>query len=400
MGDGHGSRDWRGSRDGGYSRGPYGSQDSHGSRDGGGSYGSHGHSVPTLDEPLESRQQRYERAASNVRELDSNKNGQIEATEVTGSKKYVAEKYLGRVGIPPNFPISVDRILSGLKSYYLLTGTPPPASTSGSPSTSSGSPSPSSSSSASRSLPTNSATSFGSSTKSPTSSGFGTSSSSGPSSPSSSTSGYSSSSNSYSSTSSSSSNSGMEARISSYAGSLLRMYDQNKNGSLEKEEWSRMRTNMQPADRNGDGVITQVELTSYMVQEMQKRSGSYGSSSTASSTSGPSSSSGSTSTSTSTSSATQNAPTSAGGNTASAPRSYRFLTPTERLPGGLPEWFLQKDANRDGQVSMVEFSNSWSDSTASEFAFFDLNGDGVVTPQECLRALREGNKSTVASASK
>ena len=57
-------------------------------------------------------------------------------------------------------------------------------------------------------------------------------------------------------------------------------------------------------------------------------------------------------------------------------KSYRALTATERLPKDLPEWFARNDANADGQVAMAEFSASWSNSTADEFAQFDLNRDG------------------------
>jgi hypothetical protein len=35
---------------------------------------------------------------------------------------------------------------------------------------------------------------------------------------------------------------------------------------------------------------------------------------------------------------------------------------------------------------MAEYTRDWSDEKAREFAKFDLNGDGMVTPQECLRS--------------
>jgi hypothetical protein len=67
-------------------------------------------------------------------------------------------------------------------------------------------------------------------------------------------------------------------------------------------------------------------------------------------------------------------------------KSYRFRTATERLPEGLPSWFAEKDADADGQVSMSEFSSSWSDRSAEEFCGFDLNGDGVISVQEALES--------------
>ena len=71
---------------------------------------------------------------------------------------------------------------------------------------------------------------------------------------------------------------------------------------------------------------------------------------------------------------------------ASSRKSYRFLSPQERLPQGLPEWFVRRDANEDGQVTMAEYTSVWSDALAAEFGAYDLNGDGVITPRECLKA--------------
>ena len=65
-------------------------------------------------------------------------------------------------------------------------------------------------------------------------------------------------------------------------------------------------------------------------------------------------------------------------------KSYRFLTPTERLPKDMPEWFVKSDSDGDGQIMMAEFSSSWTDATAAEFAAKDLNGDGIITPSEAL----------------
>jgi Ca2+-binding EF-hand superfamily protein len=69
---------------------------------------------------------------------------------------------------------------------------------------------------------------------------------------------------------------------------------------------------------------------------------------------------------------------------------YRFKTAHERLPEGIPEWFVEKDANQDGQVSMAEFATRWNDNLVKEFVQFDRNGDGVVTPKECLAAREAG----------
>lgn len=68
---------------------------------------------------------------------------------------------------------------------------------------------------------------------------------------------------------------------------------------------------------------------------------------------------------------------------------YRFLTPTERLaeslPAALRAWFLRKDENGDGQIAMSEFASIWSREKAVDFASYDQNNDGVITPREYLR---------------
>jgi Ca2+-binding EF-hand superfamily protein len=157
---------------------------------------------------------------------------------------------------------------------------------------------------------------------------------------------------------------GVDERVRRYAEALLRQYDKNKNNVLEKDEWSQMQSRWHDADANRDGVITLDELAARMSNFSRSRSSPPSSSSGTMVSSGPS----------------------VGGN--SAPRkSIRFLSPQERLPPGLPDWFLRKDADGDGQVSMAEYARSdWSDSLAEEFNKYDLNGDGIITPEECLKA--------------
>jgi len=65
-------------------------------------------------------------------------------------------------------------------------------------------------------------------------------------------------------------------------------------------------------------------------------------------------------------------------------KSYRFLTPTERLPKGMPDWFIKNDADGDGQIMMSEYATNWTDATAAEFAKLDLDGDGIIVPSEAL----------------
>jgi Ca2+-binding EF-hand superfamily protein len=74
----------------------------------------------------------------------------------------------------------------------------------------------------------------------------------------------------------------------------------------------------------------------------------------------------------------------------SARKTFRRKSATELLPSGLPDWFAPSDKDGDGQVALHEFADPMSDPDLAEFNQFDLNGDGLITPQECLRAKQKG----------
>ena len=152
----------------------------------------------------------------------------------------------------------------------------------------------------------------------------------------------------------------IDERITRFADGLIQRYDENKNGVLEKEEWSKMRGEWAPADTDGDGKISKEELS----RRLAEMNGSKPSSGGESRPESPSS----------------------GSATPVSAKSYRFRSPYDRLPDGLPSWFRDRDKDRDGQVLMAEFADRWTQETYREFAKYDLNGDGIITPQECLKA--------------
>jgi Ca2+-binding EF-hand superfamily protein len=155
-------------------------------------------------------------------------------------------------------------------------------------------------------------------------------------------------------------------RYRRYAEGMIRQYDKNRDGKLDKDESSQMRSEHLAADVNKDSIITQDELQN----RLQNYAG--GSSSGGSSSGdgerrgyGPRGSS-------------------SDNKTAAAPkRSFRITPPTERLPKGMPDWFLRGDADGDGQVSMAEYTSTWTEQLAAEFLRYDANGDGIITPAEC-----------------
>ncbi len=77
-------------------------------------------------------------------------------------------------------------------------------------------------------------------------------------------------------------------------------------------------------------------------------------------------------------------------------KSYRVMT-TRQIPDGVPGFFVDKDANTDGQVTMAEFSSDWNDETLASFFQSDLNRDGVITAEEALRSVELGSASTMTS---
>lgn len=153
-----------------------------------------------------------------------------------------------------------------------------------------------------------------------------------------------------------------EDDVRDLARQLMAQYDRNEDGVLQPDEWRRMRGNPEAMVRRSDQTITEECLVVYLRQYSGNGGGGGGARAA-----GP------------------------GGTTAA---SIRVLTPTERLPDGLPEWFTRLDRNGDGQVSMAEFLDGppYSAERAAEFARYDLNGDGFITPEEYLRArnLRAG----------
>ena len=57
-----------------------------------------------------------------------------------------------------------------------------------------------------------------------------------------------------------------------------------------------------------------------------------------------------------------------------------------KMPSGLPPWFKELDADRDGQVSLSEWRRAGHE--IAEFLAMDLDGDGLLPPDEYVRYLR------------
>ena len=146
---------------------------------------------------------------------------------------------------------------------------------------------------------------------------------------------------------------------------MVKRYDSDGSGVLEKHEWGQIRGDPNEIDSDHNGKITEDEMAKRLENYSRGRDGDRSDAS-------PDRRSGEA--------------RSSGSDNADRPRSYRFMTAIEMLPEGLPPWFSEQDASGDGQVSMAEYSSYWSDQKANEFVRLDLNGDGLITPRECLDA--------------
>ncbi len=173
---------------------------------------------------------------------------------------------------------------------------------------------------------------------------------------------------------------------------MMKRYDKNGDGVLDKSEWSQMSGDPEKYDRNHDGKITLDELIDGL--KNWNRPDDNGSSAKAA-VAAPATSSAS--------HAAVNASAPAGDSTAAVGSTGRrgsfgagrgnssissgphYRSPKERLPEGLPDWFISADADGDGQVSLHEFASPLTEEKLAEFNKYDLNGDGFITPDEVLK---------------
>ena len=149
-------------------------------------------------------------------------------------------------------------------------------------------------------------------------------------------------------------------KVRKYAESLLKQYDKNKSGVLEKEEWAKM-PKPERYNTNRDKIIT--------LDELAYGARNYGSSSSASSSSSLSSKYGFAS-------------------VFPQGKVYRVKTQEELTKSmGVPSTFTSKDKDGDLQLVLSEFTTSLdSDSKLEDFKKHDLNGDWLITAKEWLEA--------------
>jgi hypothetical protein len=196
-------------------------------------------------------------------------------------------------------------------------------------------------------------------------------------------------------------------KILRYANRVISRYDLDGDGALRQEEWKPMHGTPSLADLNGDGQITVSEFAARVAAYARRRSlrlmPHRDSTAPVTSTTpidpmvgvAASAATGPMGTPTSPMVEAVTPPVDQAAATAqNARRSRKYFVPSTRLPTGAGDWFLEKDRDGDAQVSMAEFSQTWTSAEVLEFELFDTNRDGVITPQEYVRGAKRRNAAS------
>ena len=278
-----------------------------------------------------------DRMTEMLRSADTNHDGQIEISEVPEYRRGMVQGMLQRMGMDTSRPVPIDQIrqrMSGGGPPQPQSGGPPPSPRSSGP------------------TPTQPATDplvpgFGIAQETATVHPFGARAEEA------SVSSY------YGSGSSES-----DDRTTRYAREAIQRYDRNRNGVIDRDETEGMRSDPREIDRNHDGRITMEEMV-HRVQQYQggRDRGDDG-----------------------------DRDDNNEEERYSGVRYRTFRTIDAFIPEGTPEWFIRLDKNRDANIPMAEYSTEWTDKLALDFEWWDVNKDGIITPQECIEATKENEE--------
>lgn len=168
------------------------------------------------------------------------------------------------------------------------------------------------------------------------------------------------------------------AKLLRYARWVIDRYDSNRDGLLQSDEWRAMRGTPTAIDANRDGLITIDEYAQFVADYGAGRAFRLSTIGT-DVASAPGGARGE-------NAAGSDDPNAREPATAPTTQTRRDTKFNAVLPAGVPPWFAERDADGDGQLSLAEFSPKLPKTEVDEFNRYDLNRDGVLTPQEYLRA--------------
>ena len=150
-------------------------------------------------------------------------------------------------------------------------------------------------------------------------------------------------------------------------------YDRNRDGVVDEKERKEMRSDPSEFDANKDSKISKAEMAKFLQERYGSRSSSRNRSSA------------------------PNYFTGRPADSSDSKDADAYWRPTRREQleedgklKDLPSGFLDADEDGDGQVSMAEYAEEWTDAMAEAFIKMDSNNDGYMTIQECLAARKEG----------
>ncbi len=173
------------------------------------------------------------------------------------------------------------------------------------------------------------------------------------------------------------------AKLMRYCERITHRHDANGDGHLDAQEWSSMRGKPATADMDGDGRLTVDEFARYAASygsgrriRLSTRPDSVAELSPAGSEPGT-------------------APSATDNSKPDRRRDLRYFAP---LADGTPGWFVERDADGDAQLTLSEFSPRLRTTEVAEFKRYDLNGDGLLTAAELLRAGSKSGATTTPSA--
>ncbi len=158
------------------------------------------------------------------------------------------------------------------------------------------------------------------------------------------------------------------SKLMRYAASVVRRYDTNSDGQLDAQEWQAMQGEPAAADTNRDGQLTVQEFARHLAEYGSGRRIRLSANSEAEDA------------------LAEVAPGMTDANASSVVNARRETKYTAAPASGTPGWFVERDRDGDGQLSLVEFSPRLRATEVAEFERYDLNGDGMLTPAELAKA--------------
>jgi hypothetical protein len=188
------------------------------------------------------------------------------------------------------------------------------------------------------------------------------------------------------------------SKVVRYAETLIRRYDTDGDGQLSEPEWASLGESLRVSDLDRDGFITADEFARRIMAYGRRRSLHFVPlASSPLGVSGAPVGSRNEQKSADASVRVADGTVPSGAERDATNVAKRYFVPATRLPTGLADWFLESDADGDGQVTTAELAKGASAETITQFSALDTNGDGVITASESLAGQKtsSGSPNTV-----